>query len=58
MQVAPEDASTKYRYPHTIYAAFLPRIRWIPHTKSSDALMFSLICIWIDGWEGNCEAGD
>ena len=22
------------------------------------ALMFSLICAWIDGWVNNCEAGD
>ena len=22
------------------------------------ALMFSLICVWINGWENNCEAGD
>ena len=22
------------------------------------ALMFSLICVWIKGWENNCEAGD
>ena len=33
--------------------------RWIPHTKASDgALMFSLICVWINGWVNNGEAGD
>ena len=29
--------------------------RWIPHTN---ALMFSLICIWINGWVNNRVAGD
>ena len=23
-----------------------------------EAFMFSLICVWIDGWVNNCEAGD
>ena len=23
-----------------------------------EALMFSLICVWINGWENNREAGD
>ena len=35
--------------------------RWIPHSKASDAegaLMFSLICVWINGWVSNGEAGD
>ena len=33
--------------------------RWIPRTKASDrALMFSLICTWINGWINNREAGD
>ena len=32
--------------------------RWIPHTKASDALMFSLICFWINDWVNNREAGD
>ena len=34
--------------------------RWIPHTKASDAelLMFSLICVWINDWVNNREAGD
>ena len=30
---------------------------WIPHTKAR-ALMFSLICAWINGWVNNREAGD
>ena len=34
--------------------------RWIPHTKAGDVkpLMFSLICVWINGWVNNGEAGD
>ena len=34
--------------------------RWIPLTKASDAraLMFSLICAWINGWVNNREAGN
>ena len=33
--------------------------RCIPRTKSSDAeLFFSLICVWINGWVNNREAGD
>ena len=33
--------------------------RWIPHTKASDgALVFSLICAWINAWVNNREAGD
>ena len=34
--------------------------RWIPRTKASDAelLMFSLICVWINNWVNNREAGD
>ena len=36
------------------------RSLWIPHTKASDAeiLMFSLICVWINGWVNNREADD
>ena len=35
------------------------RSRWIPHTKASDgALMFSLICVWINCWVNSREAGD
>ena len=34
--------------------------RWIPRTKASDAELwcFSLICVWINGWVNNREAGD
>ena len=33
--------------------------RWIPRTSQwRGALMFSLICVWINGWENNREAGD
>ena len=34
--------------------------RWIPRTKGQwrGALMFSLICSWINGWVNNHEAGD
>ena len=32
--------------------------RWIPHTQASDALMFPLICVWINGWVNNRGAGD
>ena len=34
--------------------------RWIPRTKGhwGGALMFSLICAWINGWINNHEAGD
>ena len=34
--------------------------RQIPRTKGQrrGALMFSLICVWINGWENNLEAGD
>ena len=33
---------------------------WIPRTKSQwrGALMFSLICVWINDWVNNREAGD
>ena len=34
------------------------RSRWILHTKWRGALMFSLICVWINGWVNNGEAGD
>ena len=36
------------------------RSRWIPHTKGQwhGALMFSLICVRINGWVNNREAGD
>ena len=32
--------------------------RWIPRTKASDALMSSFICVWINDWVNNREAGD
>ena len=33
--------------------------RWIPHKGQwRGALMFSLICAWINGWVNNREAGD
>ena len=32
-------------------------LRWIPRTKASD-VMFSLICVWINGLVSNREAGD
>ena len=34
--------------------------RWIPRNKCQwrGALMFSLICVWINGWVNNREAGD
>ena len=34
--------------------------RWIPRTKASDAELwrFLLICVWINGWVNNGEAGD
>ena len=36
------------------------RSRWIPPHKGQwrGALMFSLICVWINGWVNNREAGD
>ena len=34
------------------------RQRWIPRTKWRGALVFSLICAWINGWANNREAGD
>ena len=34
-------------------------LRWIPHTGQwCGALMFSLICAWINGWVNTREAGD
>ena len=32
--------------------------RWIPRTKASELWCFLLICVWINGWENNREAGD
>ena len=36
------------------------RSRWIPHTKASDAELwcFFFICVWINGWVNNREAGE
>ena len=36
------------------------RSRWIPHTKTSDAELwcFVFMCVWINGWVNNREAGD
>ena len=43
-----------------ICAANSPIPGEIPRTKASDAelLRFSLICVWINGWVNNREAGD
>ena len=30
----------------------------VPKRQRPGALMFSLICVWINGWENNREAGD
>ena len=33
--------------------------RWIPHTKASDTELWCFfICVWINGWVNNGEAGD
>ena len=34
--------------------------RWIPRTKASDAELWCLLlmCVWINGWVNNREAGD
>ena len=32
--------------------------RWIPRINASDTELFSLICVWINGWVNNGEAGD
>ena len=34
--------------------------RWIPRKKGQwrGALMFSLICVWINGWVNNSQVGD
>ena len=36
------------------------RSRWIPQHKGQwrGALMFSLICVWINGWVNNLDASD
>ena len=59
-----------YRHDDVIKWKYYPRYcplcgeftghRWIPRTKGQwrGALMFSVICIWINGWINNREAGD
>ena len=50
----------------TFSARYWPYVRGIhqstvnsPHKGQwRGALMFSLICVWINGWGNNCEAGD
>ena len=32
--------------------------RWIPRTKASDAEFDVLICVWMNDWVNNREAGD
>ena len=32
--------------------------RWIPRTKASNAELWCLICVWINDWVNNREAGD
>ena len=42
-----------------ICAGDLTGPRWIPRTKASDAELWCfLICVWINGWVNNHEAGD
>ena len=45
------------------YWPFVWRIHWSPVNSLNKgqwpgALMFSLMCTWINGWVNNCEAGD
>ena len=41
------------------YWPFVRGIHRSPHKGQwSGALMFSLICVWINGWVNNCGAGD
>ena len=32
--------------------------RWFPHTKASDAELWCLLCVWINGFVNSREAGD
>ena len=32
--------------------------RWIPRTKASDAELWCFLCVWINGWLNNRDAGD
>ena len=43
-----------------LFVRGIHRVRWIPRTKGHwrGALMFSLICAWINDWVNNREAGD
>ena len=42
------------------FVRWIHRSRWIPQHKGQwrGALMFSLICVWINGWINTREAGD
>ena len=48
------------------FPRYWPSVRGIPRSPVNSplkgqwrgALMFSLICVWINGWENNREAGD
>ena len=48
-----------FRITGHLYGEFTGR-RWIPLHKGQwcGALMFSLICVWINGWVNNRAAGD
>ena len=56
------DDAIKWKH----FPRYWPFVRWIhrspvnsPHKGQwRGALMFSLICFWIDGWVNNGEAGD
>ena len=32
--------------------------RWIPRTKASDAELWCFLCLWMNGWVSNRDAGD
>ena len=58
---APDDVIKWKHFPRNWpFVRGIHRSRWIPHTKASDAELwcFSLICVWINGWVNNREAGD
>ena len=56
----PHDDVIKWKYfpRYWPFVLGIHRSRWIPHTKTREALMFSLIYTWINGWVNNREAGD